>query len=320
MTPNLESKLAICDCIANCAYSLMLKKVGLLTDEEFALVKEGLKELSLLASHGHLSIQIQEANPFKPIDSYLKEKLNSLAIKLESSHTPLERGFIAIRLLWRECLIDLITSLIEIIKHLCRITVPIYLLKDTASLKDFYQSIDSLPEKSMESLTAGLDWPLTAALFGFSHQRDPMMENSHIEDCLGHIEAELLFPLVQIMNDILKICTTSSFSIKFDAEFLDSLSTDGEIIASCLFDALNLNSKKNENSFTNFQILGFLTLTSFDIIQNSLDKFLKKLSSQTGINKNLPDSAALRKRLNTYAKWQKDKRREWERVKNALLA
>ena len=78
------NQFIVSDCIQKIAYLFMLKKASILTEEEFAVLQEGIKEFKFLTEKEPSESAFDLTNFSFPIDQYLREKLGSLTKKIEN--------------------------------------------------------------------------------------------------------------------------------------------------------------------------------------------------------------------------------------------
>lgn len=97
-------ELVFCDCLCNAAYLMELRENNTITDLEYAIIQEGLKEIALLSSQN--AFQIHE-NPLGAVDQYLKVKFGSLALKLQQAPLYSKRLLIDLCLYMRGLILDL---------------------------------------------------------------------------------------------------------------------------------------------------------------------------------------------------------------------
>ncbi len=148
--------LAYYDCIGSAAYTFMLKSLGCIADEEYALLKEGLKETALLAAHDEM--EIIGGDDIAAIDNYLEHKLKALAKKVGLGRSRAQRHLLDMRLYWRAKLLELIGLLLDVEEALpqkalheqpAQAALRTSLPDKVRTLQELYSRLNKLPENEV---------------------------------------------------------------------------------------------------------------------------------------------------------------------------
>lgn len=112
----MNNQLILFDCIHGMILAFQQKKIGMISDEEFALAEESYKELALLAKHDALQSKEEGVSILKEVDFYLQQKVPSLAKKLTKGRSHHERYLFSARLSLCSSLLEVIGTLIKLIE------------------------------------------------------------------------------------------------------------------------------------------------------------------------------------------------------------
>ena len=200
---NSEKSLIFCDCIGNAAYAFMLKSSGLLSDEEYALVKEGLKEIALLITHGKL--EIDDVNAIAAIDSYLHQKFKTLARKVKIGRSLAQRHLMDMRLCWRASLLEIIGVLLNIEQVIYeKAIMPQAVLDSLAegvkTLQETYTLLNRLPVcEAIDNRLIPGGGAILAKLLAFESSDSDLPQTMLLRDDLAK---RLLTSFVQILNNL----------------------------------------------------------------------------------------------------------------------
>lgn len=231
----LDKKLVYFDCIASIAHAKMLKKIGILNNNELKKLIKGLNGIIELNKKNKFQIKQSDEDCHTAIENYLTKKYGNAGKKIHTGRSRNDQVLVALRLYEKEeinkiiNLIDnLIISINKKIKLSENIKLPGYTHMQKAmptsikiwfgayvdSLKDdkkILQSILDIIDQSPLGSAAGfgvpvfdLDKKMTAKLMNFKkvHENTIYCQNSR-----GKFEAFIVDGLVQIMMDLNKIAT-----------------------------------------------------------------------------------------------------------------
>lgn len=102
----LKNRLVYFDCLSGIALALTLRNEKKITDEEYALLREAMQEISLLALHG--TFLENQKGYTESVDAYLDKKLGPLGRRFNEIRDNEGRLKLDITLLLRERLLELI--------------------------------------------------------------------------------------------------------------------------------------------------------------------------------------------------------------------
>jgi len=98
----IDQELVICDCLASIAHAFGLAKIGLLTDEEFSSLKQGLTEIICLRQQNDFPITRSDEDCHTAIENYLTRKLGETGKKIHSGRSRNDQVQVALRLWMRD--------------------------------------------------------------------------------------------------------------------------------------------------------------------------------------------------------------------------
>ena len=106
----LDQKLLKYDCIASIAHSKMLKKIGILTEEEQKKLELGLKSIITLDESSKFPINLEDEDCHTAIENYLTEILGELGKKIHTCRSRNDQVVAALKLYEKENVIETTTS------------------------------------------------------------------------------------------------------------------------------------------------------------------------------------------------------------------
>ena len=230
----LDKKLVKYDCKASIAHAKMLKKLGILTKEEYDQITMVLYEIIKLDNNGSFIIDQHDEDCHTAIENYLIKKLGKIGKKIHTARSRNDQVLAALRLYYKDeikCVINLLDyltkELISFKEKYGKIELPGYTHMQKAmpssvdlwcgafidSMKDnkaLLLKILSHTDQSPLGTGAGYGLPiivdreLTARLLNFNK----IQKNSiYVQNSRGKFESTILHGLNQIMLDLNKMST-----------------------------------------------------------------------------------------------------------------
>ena len=251
----LDQKLVKFDVLGSIAHAKMLTKIGIFSEKEFKITKNGLIEVLDLNEAGKFALKLGDEDVHTKIESFLTRKYGDIGKKIHTGRSRNDQVLTAIRLftkeevlsIWRE-LLALAQSFLSFARKYECLPMPGYthmqkampssvgmwaggfvesLLDDLELLKTAYKLNNQSPLGSAAGygVPLTLDRKYTAQLLGF----EKIQVNSlYCQNSRGKIEANILAVLIQILLDICKFAsdvllfTTNEFTFFEVAEKLCS--------------------------------------------------------------------------------------------------
>jgi argininosuccinate lyase len=319
--------------VSGIARALILQKNGLLTDEEFALLKQSLDEIAFLAEHHCFMIPQGQQSTYQAIDLYLKEKLAELSKKLPPSHC--HQALLDLRLFLRHSILNIIDALYLLAKSLLFFTerfqqVPTTcnnlglwatsLLETILNDLELLQSTYKFISQALPNFTADGQNIMLSKLLGLEHIPHSQY---YLDTVKGKFESSVLFAYVQVMNDLSKMSSDlisfkacGSISLDHEIDSLELVRAQTSTNKSLLFQTLDASRIETANYLSYLhQILqpaiksSEITLDSVNTCRNALSKM--RINEQfaplaTSKKQEFPIKQVLDnilKRLETYQKW-----------------
>lgn len=241
----LDQKLIKYDIVGSIAHAQILKKIGILSEEEFSQLEKGLSEILSLIEKGKFKLEMGDEDMHTRIENYLIEKYGETGQKIHTARSRNDQVLTAIRLYSKEQLISiqyelrvLIESFNNFSKQYGSIKMPGYTHMQKAmpssiklwvgsfieSLQDdliVLENVMRINDQSPLGSAAGygtsikLDREYTTKLLGFAKVQYNYL---YCQNSRGKIEAVILASLIQILLTINKFAsdimlfTTSEFN------------------------------------------------------------------------------------------------------------
>jgi argininosuccinate lyase len=230
----LDQKLIKFDCIASIAHAKMLKKIGLLDEDELSKLLIGLNKIIKLNKENKFKIKQEQEDCHTAIENYLTQEYGKIGEKTHTCRSRNDQVLTALRLYEKEELLliknllnEFKKSLSEIINKDGSIKIPGYTHMQKAMPTDIktwlgcfidstddniilLESVHNLIDQSPLGSAAGFGSPIkvdkemTANLMGFSK----VMKNPiYCQLSRGKFESTILHLLTQIMFDLNKLST-----------------------------------------------------------------------------------------------------------------
>ena len=107
----LDQDLIVSDCLASTAHATMLKKIGILTEEELASLKKGMGEILVLHGKGEFPILRSDEDGHTAIENYLTTHIGDAGKKIHTGRSRNDQVITAVRLYARSFLLDYMKEL-----------------------------------------------------------------------------------------------------------------------------------------------------------------------------------------------------------------
>jgi len=229
-----DQKLVRYDCKVSIAHAKMLKKIGVITNEESEKIIKVLNEIIKLDKNKSFIVEQNDEDCHTAIENYLIKKLGDTGKKIHTARSRNDQVLTTLRLYYKDEIKNVINFVDSLIKTLVYfkekygyIELPGYThmqkaMPSSISLwseafiesmndnKKLLQEILQLTDQSPLGTGAGYGLPikvdrqLTARLLGFSKiQKNPI----YVQNSRGKFESTILHGLNQIMIDLNKIST-----------------------------------------------------------------------------------------------------------------
>lgn len=240
-----DQKLVVADVYGSVAQARMLKKIGILSEEELSLAKKGLSEILKLNEAGKFQLIQGDEDIHTKIEAYLTKKYGTVGKKIHTGRSRNDQVVTATRIytkmellvIW-EYVLNTITAFLSFAKQYEFVPMPGYthmqkampssvgmwaetfvqtLLDDLIPLKAAYEINDSSPLGSAAGFGVPLqiDREYTAKLMGFL---DVQISTIAASNSRGKLKATVIAALINIMYDLSKFAsdvllfTTSEFN------------------------------------------------------------------------------------------------------------
>ncbi len=230
--PLIDLKLVKYDCIASIAHAKMLKKIGILSNNELTELEKELKNIIKLVQMNKFKIKMEEEDCHTAIENHLTKRLGKIGRKIHTARSRNDQVLTAIRLYSKDKLKQIETSLLELVETLKKVSmkyknvgIPGYTHSrkampysvgkyfeafkeafedDMLLLKLAYKINDQNPLGSAAGYGVNLeiDRDLTSKLLNFSKTQNNEL---YCQNSRGKFESIILFALSQIMLDLQKL-------------------------------------------------------------------------------------------------------------------
>lgn len=250
----LDQKLVKYDCLASIAHGKMLKKIGVLTEDELNKLIEGLNEIIELNSKGNFGIKQEDEDCHTAIENYLIEKYGEVGKKIHTARSRNDQVLTAIRLYEKSELLKIKELLKKFKKVLQGVTdksgsiqMPGYThmqkampttIKDWLGcfiesaednmklLKFVFDLIDQSPLGSAASFGVPvfeIDKKMTAELMGFSKATEnpiyAQMSRGKFESIILNLLSQIMFDLNKLSTDLIIFSTKEFGFVSIPVEF-----------------------------------------------------------------------------------------------------
>ena len=227
----LDKSLLKWDVAGSIAHASMLKKAGILMNEEFSKLK---KELKGMLNDKDFEIRQSDEDVHTAVENYLTKKLGNLGKKIHTARSRNEQVLLDIRLYTKEMLFGIAENLLKLAEALLdfsqknkNIAMPGYthtqkampssaglwscaflesLLDDLVLLKAAFSLDDQCPLGSAAGygVSINIDREYVSGLLGFEKVQNNVL---YAQNSRGKIESVVLSALTQIMLDSGKLAT-----------------------------------------------------------------------------------------------------------------
>jgi len=227
-----DTKLISYDCLGSIAHAAMLKKIGILSDDEFAQIHSGLKTILCADKKKTFSIAKKDEDVHTAIEHCLVKLIGNAGKKLHTARSRNDQIALDIRLYAKQELCALGQSTVNLCSTLSNMAelyqdVPIpgqthmqkampsslglwagaymeTLLDNLLILKNAYTLIDQCPLGSAAGYGTALsiDRQYTADLLGFAKVQNNVLYASNSR---GKFESTIIHTLAQMMNDLSRL-------------------------------------------------------------------------------------------------------------------
>jgi len=232
--PTLDQVLITYDCYGSIAHAKMLEKIGVLTNEECIQLVQALTEIFQLAEEGKFTIQLEDEDVHTAVENALIQKLGTLGKKIHTARSRNDQVLLDLRLYSRDMILLIMDAVLNACNVLCDFAkqhhaVPIpgrthfqrampsslglwagafaeSFLDDLELFKTAYWLNDQCPLGSAASygVSLAIDRQITSDLLGFRTVQNNVL---YANNSRGKFETIILSALVQVMNDLSKLCT-----------------------------------------------------------------------------------------------------------------
>ncbi|NMC77190.1 MAG: argininosuccinate lyase [Candidatus Methanofastidiosa archaeon] len=226
-----DMKLVKADIIGNIAHSTMLKKIGVLSNEELLQIKKNLIEILELHEQGKFIINKEDEDVHTAVENFLTERLGDIGKKIHTARSRNDQILLDVRLYSKERLFDIMENVLSLCKVLLHFSkdnefIPMpgrthtqrampssvglwassiieSLLDDLYLLKSAYKINDQSPLGSAASygVNLNIDREYVASLLGFEKVQNNVL---YANNSRGKIESIIIFAMSQIMMDLSK--------------------------------------------------------------------------------------------------------------------
>ena len=226
-----DMRLIKADIIGNIAHSTMLKKIGILSDDELVKIKKNLIDILELQEQGKFIINKEDEDVHTAVENFLTERLGDIGKKIHTARSRNDQILLDVRLYSKERLFEIMESVLSFCKILLDFSkenefVPMpgrthtqrampssvglwassileSLLDDLYLLKSAFKINDQSPLGSAASygVNLNIDREYVASLLGFEKVQNNVL---YANNSRGKTEAIIIFALSQIMIDLSK--------------------------------------------------------------------------------------------------------------------
>ena len=226
----LDARLVPYDARASIAHAAMLREVGLLAEEDFAALQEGLEALAGEHAAGAWEISLADEDVHTALESRLTERIGEAGARLHLGRSRNDQVLAALRLYLRDAVAALAAGAREVAAALDELgareagtvlpgythlqqampsSVPLWAGGFAAELRDDSEGIEACSrriEKSPLGSAAGYGVPLlpidresTRRALGFAMVHEPV---TAVQLSRGKAEAQVLFEITLLMQDL----------------------------------------------------------------------------------------------------------------------
>ncbi|HEY3567600.1 MAG TPA: argininosuccinate lyase [Thermoanaerobaculia bacterium] len=226
----LDARLVPYDARASIAHAAMLREVGLLSEEDFAAIREGLEGLAREHAAGEWEISLADEDVHTALESRLTERTDEAGARLHLGRSRNDQVLAALRLYLRDAVASLAAGARHVADALDELgareagtilpgythlqqampsSVPLWAGGFAAELRDDAEGIEACArriEKNPLGSAAGYGVPLlpidresTRRSLGFAATHEPV---TAVQLSRGKAEAQVLFEITLLMQDL----------------------------------------------------------------------------------------------------------------------
>ncbi len=226
----LDARLVPYDARASIAHAAMLREVGLLSEEDFAAIREGLEGLAREHAAGEWEISLADEDVHTALESRLTERTDEAGARLHLGRSRNDQVLAALRLYLRDAVASLAAGARHVADALDELgareagtilpgythlqqampsSVPLWAGGFAAELRDDAEGIEACArriEKNPLGSAAGYGVPLlpidresTRRSLGFAATHEPV---TAVQLSRGKAEAQVLFEITLLMRDL----------------------------------------------------------------------------------------------------------------------
>lgn len=229
-----DKKLIFHDCLGSVAHSAMLKKIGVLSLQEFKCLHIGLWRIIDLAKEGKFSISVSDEDVHTAVENYLTLQHGDAGKKLHTARSRNDQIALDTRLYMKEKLLSIASSLLDLCQAMSdfseehnQTAIPgrthmqtampssfglwagaflEALLDDFFVMEQTYRLIDQCPLGAAASYGTALpiDRRYTADLLGFSKVQNNVL---YANNSRGKLEGAVVHAMAQTMTDLSRMAS-----------------------------------------------------------------------------------------------------------------
>lgn len=235
-----DERLILYDCLGSIAHAAMLKKIGILSTEEFKKLHSGLWEIVQLAKEKEFSISLSDEDVHTAVENFLTAQVGDAGKKLHTARSRNDQIAVDTRMYVKHqllglghSLLNLCTTLIRFAEKYQNVAIPgrthmqrampssfglwagaflEAVLDDLLMVQQAYTLNDQCPLGSAASYgtAISIDRQYTADLLGFSKIQNNVLyaNNSRgkLESATVHTTAQIMTDLSRIASDLIIYC------------------------------------------------------------------------------------------------------------------
>jgi argininosuccinate lyase len=230
--PTIDLNLVLWDCVASSAHAAMLKKIGILNNQECIKLKEELGAIIRLDEKNKFVIPQELEDCHTAIETYLVKKLGNIGKKIHTGRSRNDQVLVATRLYTKaqlqniiEATLKLAATYVTIAKNNKNVPMPGFTHMQKAMpssvglffgsyaealgdniqiLRDVYKLNDQNPLGSAAGYGThfDIDRELTTRTLGFARLQNNTL---YCQNSRGKIESAVIHALLQVLNDCAKL-------------------------------------------------------------------------------------------------------------------
>ncbi len=232
--PILDKNLIVYDCLGSIAHAHMLMSIGILTKQEFMLLKKSLQEIISQAEQNNFFIQQSDEDVHTAVENFLIDQLGDLGKKIHTARSRNDQVALDMRLYMKHELLGVTEEVLALCKKLLELAestkdIPMpgrthfqrampsslglffgayaeSLLDTIMLLETAYELVNQSPLGSAAGygVILPIDRQEVADLLGFVKVQNNVV---YVSNSRGKIESIVVHALTQIMIDLSKLST-----------------------------------------------------------------------------------------------------------------